>query len=236
MGYINKIINKTIPRFVRNSVCQIFRDTFENNSYSQEGEDLILKRFFESKYDKGFYVDVGAHHPSRFSNTYLFYKKGWRGINIDALPGSGLKFKEQRKGDIFVEALVSDADEEVTYYLFEEPALNTIEKELANERVNAGHKILEKYTKKTHSLGQILEENMPSSEMEIDFLSVDVEGADFAVLRSNNWEKYKPKMILVELLSSNFENIKNDNIYRYLKEKGYSLYAKTINTYFFIKW
>ena len=47
-----------------------------NLCYSQNGEDLILNRLFENK-EKGFFIDVGAHHPIRFSNTYLFYKKGW---------------------------------------------------------------------------------------------------------------------------------------------------------------
>ena len=58
-----------------------------NLCYSQNGEDLILNRFLENK-EKGFFIDVGAHHPIRFSNTYFFYKKGWSGINIDAMPGS----------------------------------------------------------------------------------------------------------------------------------------------------
>jgi hypothetical protein len=65
------------------------RDTifgyYSKKSYSQEGEDMILNRIFEFR-NSGFYIDVGAHHPMRFSNTYFFYRKGWRGINIDAMP------------------------------------------------------------------------------------------------------------------------------------------------------
>ena len=56
-------------------------------SFSQEGEDLVLARIFEGK-KNGFYVDIGAHHPTRFSNTHYFYRRGWSGINIDAMPGS----------------------------------------------------------------------------------------------------------------------------------------------------
>ena len=58
---------------------------FYQKSYSQEGEDILLSRIFRNQ-KKGFYVDIGAHHPTRFSNTYYFYKLGWRGINIDAIP------------------------------------------------------------------------------------------------------------------------------------------------------
>src|SRR4051794_14772116 len=71
---------------------------FPKASYSQEGEDMILRRFFE-EHGKGFYVDVGAHHPKRFSNTYSFYKQGWSGINIDAMPGSMARFRRVRPRD-----------------------------------------------------------------------------------------------------------------------------------------
>src|SRR5690349_18351333 len=75
-------------------------------SYSQEGEDMVLRRVFEHK-AHGFYVDVGAHHPMRFSNTYFFYRRGWRGINIDARPGSKREFDRARPRDINVECGVA---------------------------------------------------------------------------------------------------------------------------------
>lgn len=81
-------------------------DKFFEKSYSQEGEDLILKRFFSNK-EKGFYIDIGAHHPKRFSNTYLFYSKGWNGINIDAMPGSMRLFNQIRKRDLNLEVPIA---------------------------------------------------------------------------------------------------------------------------------
>src|SRR6186713_1276577 len=80
-------------------VYDLLFDKYYSISYSQEGEDLILKRFFSEK-SGGFYVDVGAHHPKRFSNTYMFYKEGWSGINIDAMPGSMKLFNKVRSKDI----------------------------------------------------------------------------------------------------------------------------------------
>jgi hypothetical protein len=74
----------------------------KNGSYSQDGEDMVLKVFFyenKRKYE-GFYIDVGAHHPFRFSNTAFFYQKGWRGINIEPTPDLIKKFKRYRKRDI----------------------------------------------------------------------------------------------------------------------------------------
>src|SRR4030042_4646353 len=72
-------------------------DPFKKSHYSQDGEDIVLASFYEEKPGyKGFYVDVGALNPLRFSNTQYFYEKGWRGINIDATPGSMKEFNEIR--------------------------------------------------------------------------------------------------------------------------------------------
>ncbi|MCX2716544.1 hypothetical protein OQH61_02215 [Helicobacter sp. MIT 21-1697] len=75
---------------------------FQNKSYAQQGEDLILQEMLNN-IQYGFYVDVGAHHPFRFSNTYLFYQKGWKGINIDAMPNSMKLFSRFRPRDINIE-------------------------------------------------------------------------------------------------------------------------------------
>ncbi len=88
---MKKNITKYIPSKLK-KVLKFSRDLFQWDSYyqkswSQEGEDLILYRFFDGK-QNGFYVDVGAHHPFRFSNTYRFYRMGWHGINIDASPST----------------------------------------------------------------------------------------------------------------------------------------------------
>ena len=94
--------------FLRKSVALIW-DRERQASYSQEGEDRILQRLFENQ-TPGFYVDIGAHHPRRFSNTYIFYKQGWRGINVDATPGSMFLFRVFRKRDINLEIAVDATD------------------------------------------------------------------------------------------------------------------------------
>ena len=99
-------------------------------SYSQEGEDRILARLFESS-GQGFYVDVGAHHPMRFSNTFLFYRRGWRGVNIDATPGSMRLFDRYRSRDTNIESGVGLTTGVVPFYVFNEPALNTFDRELS---------------------------------------------------------------------------------------------------------
>src|SRR5437016_1307579 len=85
-------------------------------SYAQEGEDLVLARILETNTSSGFFVDIGAHHPTRFSNTYYFYRRGWRGINVDALPGTASLFQRMRPRDVTVECGVGVQAGVMTYF------------------------------------------------------------------------------------------------------------------------
>jgi len=91
------VLKEYIPAPVRR-MARTMRgaSSYRRESYAQEGEDLVLARLLEPV-GKGFYVDVVAHHPFRFSNTFLFYRMGWRGINIDAMPGSMRPFRRHRR-------------------------------------------------------------------------------------------------------------------------------------------
>lgn len=195
-------------------------------SFSQEGEDLVIDRLLDGK-KSGFYVEVGAHHPFRYSNSYHFYKKGWRGICIDPLPGTKTMFNRYRPRDIAIELGVSNSCESLTYFMFNEPALNTFDSKLAAERDSKeGYKVIQKILISTLPLSQILDTQIiPNSG--IDFLSIDVEGLDLQVLESNDWDRYLPKIVVAEGLNFNLENLNQDPIYRFLIGKGYYLYAKT---------
>lgn len=235
---LKKIIKTVLPKTIKEKLIEFKNNYFDGyalRSYSQEGEDMILRRLFE-KQQTGFYVDVGAHHPKRFSNTYFFYKKGWRGINIDAMPNSMKPFEKIRPRDINIEKPVSDKKQILTYYAFNEPALNGFSKELSNQRANQNNNyhIIFKKDIETSTLTEILDNNLLQNQ-EIDFLSIDVEGLDFMVLKSNSFEKYKPKVILIEILGSSLNDIENNKISKYLKDFDYSLYAKAVNTVIFIQ-
>lgn len=138
------ILKKLLPNRLwsyMQSIKEKLFNSYATQSYSQEGEDIILRRIFECK-TNGFYIDVGAHHPKRFSNTYLFYKKGWNGINIDAMPGSMVLFRKLRSRDINIEAAITNEKREMSFFMFDEPALNTFDKDLATERINHGWQLL----------------------------------------------------------------------------------------------
>ncbi|GAK99343.1 hypothetical protein JCM19314_3388 [Nonlabens ulvanivorans] len=233
---INRIIPKKIKNYIGREQISLFRKKFEfvNFCFSQEGEDLILHRFLEKK-ENGFYVDIGAHNPKRFSNTALFYEKGWNGINVDPLPGVMKKFNEQRPNDINLEVGVSLEAQELNYFMFNEPALNTFSKEEAQKKDGLSiYKIIEERVIKTYPLRYILDKHVEFGT-QIDFMTIDVEGLDLDVLKSNNWELYRPSLLLVEdLKKQSIEELINDSdMYKFLKEQDYSFVAKTFNTLFF---
>lgn len=205
---------------------------YSNLSYSQEGEDLVLSRFFNGKAN-GFYVDIGAHHPYRFSNTALFYKAGWRGINVDPLPGTKRKFDHARSRDINLEMGVSLQSGQIPYFSFAEPALNSFDVELSRRRELAGHRLIGVINIETKPLSKILHDYLPSGTA-IDFLSVDVEGYDNQVIESNDWAAFRPKMVLVECLGGHdLQALCQTSTAKYLIGLGYLIVAKTYNTVFF---
>ena len=219
--------------FVPSNVYPNNKYFFHKISFSQEGEDLVVADLFIDK-SEGFYVDVGAHHPQRFSNTYYFYLKGWSGINIDAMPGSMKIFDDLRPRDINLEIPISDKSEILTYYEFDEPALNSFNAGSSQERVaTSNYKIIAETQLKTQTLAEVLDKHL-TPEQTIDFLSIDVEGLDYQVMSSNNWDRYKPKVVLVEDLElSSLKNIDTSNVCLFLEKKGYVLFAKTMRTLIF---
>lgn len=233
-NYIFKLTPNKILKFYQEPVRKKFlqEQEFANLSYSQEGEDLILNRFLENR-APGFYIDIGAHHPKRFSNTYNFYKKGWRGINIDAMPGSMDAFNIERPKDINLEIAIGEEEIELNYFNFKEKALNTFSEVLANQYKLGGWELNNVISIKTYPLNKILEEYLPINKT-IDFFSIDVEGFELEVLKSNNWDKFKPKIILIEMLDCKIDDIYSTEVGKFLAVQGYVFFAKTINTVFFI--
>jgi len=227
------MLKSIVRRLLPSSIIKKIPRKYSFRSYSQEGEDLILRRVFEGK-EKGFYVDVGAHHPKRFSNTFIFYNQGWRGINIDAMPGSMKLFDKYRPRDINIELPISNKEQTLTYYAFNDPALNGFSRELSEER-NREENYFIKFTKNiiTSTLEDVLDKKLPKQQ-QIDFISIDVEGLDYEVLISNDFKKYEPKVILIEMVGSLLKDVECNEITVYLKKYNYSIYAKTVNTVFFI--
>ena len=203
-------------------------------SYSQDGEDMIIRSFYEENMThKGFFVDVGALHPFRFSNTMHFYEKGWRGINIEPTPNAIELFKKYRPNDIDLTLGIGETEQALTFYCFNEPALNTFSKAVAEERcLKPAYKITREIPVKVLPLAKVLDQYLPVGTG-IDFMSIDVEGLDLQVLRSNNWNKYRPKYLLVEDPLSDVSKAAQSDICQYLSSLQYLLVAVTLRTLIF---
>jgi len=230
------IVKKLIPTTVKSRIRQLlidYGDGYATKSYSQEGEDMLLRRIFENAVT-GFYVDVGAHHPRRFSNTYYFYQQGWRGINIDARPGCMADFNRIRPRDINIEAAIARERQELTYYMFSEPALNTFDSALAMARNSGACQLIAERKIVTQKLAEILQQHLPDGQA-ISFLSIDVEGLDLEVLQSNDWHLYRPAYVLAECSSTSLRDIDSDEICRYMAAQGYAIFAKTLKTVFYTR-
>jgi FkbM family methyltransferase len=231
---MNNRVNRLIRRikvWLRTFFDHEFRHRQE--SYSQEGEDLVLARIFDGR-SSGFYVDIGCFDPIRYSNTYLFYRHGWRGINVDATPGAKNKFQRIRPRDINIESFVSADSSPRRFYLFNEPALNTASESLAAQRAKANpvYRVDGTITVRPRSLKAILDEHLPKGQS-IDFFNVDVEGSDLDVLISNDWDRYRPEIVVVELLTTTLEDVEKHEIAQLLATKGYRPASKFYNTVLF---
>ncbi len=212
-----------------------FRDylkAYARRAYSQEGEDIVLERFLEDR-QTGFYVDIGAHHPKRFSNTYLLYLRGWRGLNVDATPGSMSNFRQVRPRDINVEAAIGAGGKELTFYVFNEPALNTFDKELARKEAVGQYRIVREMMIRTIPLSELLDTYLPQG-VNIDVLSIDTEGLDYEVLCSNDWSRFRPEYVLVECFGAQtITDALAHPACQLLAKENYVMVAKTMSTVIF---
>lgn len=190
------------------------------SSYSQFGEDTITLRLLPQKH--GTYVDVGAHHPTRYSNTHLFHARGWRGVNIDPNPRTIKLFERARPADANICVGIATQQGSLPYYQFSDPAVNTFVEKEAEKWM---HRDWLSYLGVRHvavrPLGDVLAE-VPWLTS-VDLLTVDAEGMDLAVLVSNDWERFAPNVIVIECHDFPEADYEGHSTYRFLHEHGYAL-------------
>jgi len=203
--------------------------THKKISYSYGGVDSLVNNIFKNN-DKGFYVDIGCGHPVKNNNTYLLNKKGWHGINIDLDNENINLFDIYRPSDENISTAISDKiGKEDLFFYHSKSAINTINKKTADyqkARVSSIKKI------KTNTLNNVLN-NSKYNNLEIDFLSIDIEGSEFLALKNFDFNKYNPKVIVVEHLdltlpaleikNLNINTAINSDIYKLIVSKNYTL-------------
>ncbi len=225
-GMKRAIKKLVLPRY-RYTIVSVAKNIFGGygrTHYSQNGEDIVLAALFAKK-KNGFYVDVGAHHPERYSNTCLLHKKGWGGINIDPDPDAIRLFEKRRPRDGNLCIGISREHGEKPFFVFTDPAVNTFSPEMAKAWQD-GKNIALRGTAivKTAPLHEVLAGVVPRGT-HIDFLNVDAEGLDLEVLESNDWERFRPEAIAIEDHGFCADVPAESAVYRFLSEKGYTLHA-----------
>lgn len=213
----------------------------KKNYFSFSGVDILIQNIFRNK-EKGFYIDIGCQHPIRNNNTYLLYKKGWSGINVDLDQGNIDLFNSSRTSDHNVSIAVSNKVGEVDlFYFHEKSPINTID-EKTSQFQNAKVKSIKKV--KTNTLNNIIKSSN-YSDKKFDFLSIDVEGHELQVLQGLDFSIYSPDVIVVEYLdlsvskleikNLNIENIINSKVYKYLTSINYILVNCIYSDLIFVK-
>jgi FkbM family methyltransferase len=189
--------------------------------YGQYAEDLIIDRLLGYKAD-GFYVDIGANHPVKLSNTKKFYDRGWHGINVEPNPEALKLFNVQRPRDINLNVGVSRMGGPLDFYKFETTEISTFEAQQGKKLISEGFKLEEVVRVETVPLSEIFNKALDP----VDFLSIDTEEYNFEVLKSNDWEKNSPRLICIE-------NDNDADYNSYLSQFGYKkVYTNLLNTFF----
>ena len=213
-----------------NYLKKIYYEKYSKKSYSLSNVDLVIERIFKKK-KKGIFIDVGCNHPIKYNNTYLLYKKGWSGINIDLDNDSIKQFNELRTRDDNIQTLVTsfDNEEKDLYFYHDRSAINTISKELVESRNNNFNEIKKM---KGKSLNSIIEDSKFKNS-KIDLMSIDIENYEFDALKNFNFNKYNIDIIVTEITdvkiknletyNLSLENIIKSNLYKLLTSNSYKL-------------
>jgi FkbM family methyltransferase len=209
------------------------RDPSTIYSYSQFGEDIILEFYLGGRRAPGFFVDVGAYHPKRYSNTYLLYLRGWRGINIDADPDVISLFNAERPRDQNIMAAIGGAAGVGSLIRFNEKAFNTLHAATAEKVLrHPAWKLQDTIRVETYRLADVLRLHVPT-EQRIDVMNIDIEGADLAALHGNDWDRFAPEFLIIEDHSFAPSNPHGSDIFRFLSDKQYALLSHAVYSLIF---
>ena len=198
----------------------------KKKSYAMNNEDTAVLNYFKDR-KNGFYVDVGCYHPIHRNNTHLLHKQNWSGINIDTSQFSIDLFNYMRPKDLNYNCAISDKNENIKlFYQKELSQLSTTEKGQA-ESVFQGN--IKEKEMQAFTLDEVLNRDR-YKKSKIDFLDIDVEGADLKVLKGLSFDKFKPELICIEIHE---KEVELSEIYKFLVDKKYELIWSGVFSYIF---
>lgn len=199
----------------------LFLKGFLISSYSQHGEDIILDKFLNNK-KNGYYIDIGTADPIRFSNTYRFYKKGWSGFLIEPNPFRIDKIKKVRPRDNVINTGVTELQGVMDFFVFNPPNVSTFSSRAKEINIENGYTYEQTLSVPTVPLSEIIHNAQNMYKEAIDFISIDTEGYDMAVLASNDWTTYRPRFVIVECVKSDTRDVGYAEFVSFMKKNNYS--------------
>lgn len=205
-------------------------DRWKGFTFSQYAEDVVLNCSLLPK-RQGFYIDVGAYHPWKQSNTYRFYLTGWNGITIEPNPDVAQEFRRLRPRDTHLVMGVSPKPETLTYYSFKDPKINSFD-ENQSRRMSAD--VISRQSIECSPLCEIIERH--AKGVRIDLLSVDCEGLDLQVLESLDWTAARPSVVVVEDFAQFSATHKGgtSEIRAFLHSQGYATFAQSVFSFHYV--
>ena len=220
---LKRILNKI---HIIHSIFIKHKFFIQRKSYSMDNEDTAVLNYFKNKRN-GFYVDVGCYHPIHRNNTYLLHKKNWNGINIDTSEFSIDLFNFIRPKDLNYNCAISNKNEIIK--LFYQKKLS----QLTTTEINQAKTVFQGNIKEKEIQAYTLDNILNKSKYKgiiIDFLDIDVEGADLKVLKGLSFDKYKPELVCVEIHE---KKVNQSEIYNFLIDKDYELIWSGIFSHLF---
>lgn len=185
----------------------------EMNSYSQFGADVLLWEYFGAR-TNGFFLEAGANHPTKCSQTWLFEQQGWKGILVEPIAKNCELLRQHRPGSrIFQCALGSP----------EQRGRARINVAVGNDGlsglvVNEGVVVERTEEVEVRTLDDVLAE---AANPRLDLMSLDVEGFELQVLRGFDLARHQPAILVVE------DHLQHLSVHRHLVQHGYRLVKRT---------
>ena len=203
-------------------------------SYGYKAEDRLIESLLKPLITQnGFYVDIGCNEPRFLSNTFLLYRRGWRGICVDPNEKLIKKHRRIRPKDKALCAFVSDTETEVEFIMLDNETLSSGDFEHVEHAISSGHKITASFKMKSRRLTGILDKlNAPSN---FDLLSVDAEGNDLYILQSLDFKKYSPKLVVVEADDFDPSNPSGHAIYTFMLSQNYFFHGSILTNLYFLR-
>lgn len=189
------VINSYYPNLAANLNDLLLQSRI---AFSQNGEDLVVRNFLNgAPAPIGMYVDIGAYHPIRFSNTFALYLAGWRGVNIDANIEAINEFNRLRPDEINLHLAVAPSPTKLQFARFEEGAYNTLNytrENLAISNISSPLKDIQEM--ECAGINDVLDKY--TSGKKFDFLNIDVEGLDLRLFNAIDFTRFRPHIVAVE--------------------------------------